>query len=70
MFAISLLAVYLLYLIFLVGFFVFSAFGLYHLQEYGYVGDFSKKMIYLYVGIAAAIMLVTVAFLLLTSLSS
>lgn len=54
-----LLLVYALYLVFLVGFLLFSAFGLFHLEEYGYDGDLCRPMIYLYVALAATIMLVT-----------
>lgn len=63
---IPIIFVYLAYLVFLVGFFVFSMFGLFHLEEYGYVGDFSRIMIYIYGSTAGAIMLVTFLFLILT----
>lgn len=55
-----LIVLYLGYLIFLVGFLVFSGFGLYHLEEYGYQGDFCRSMIVVYVSLATVIMLVTV----------
>ncbi len=60
MLSLSLFAVSASYIVFLIGFFVFSAFALYHLEEYGYVGDFSRTMIYGYILVAAVIMLVTV----------
>lgn len=53
-------AMELLYLVFIVGFFVFSGVALFHLSEYGYVGDFSRSMTRLYIAIAALIMLLTV----------
>lgn len=62
-----LLTIYILYLIYLIGFFIFSAFGLYHLEEYGYVGDFCRPMTYIYVGITALIMLLTLVVLILLS---
>jgi len=37
------------YFIFLAVFVVFSAFGLYHLWRFGYVGDFTKPAIIIYV---------------------
>jgi hypothetical protein len=55
-----LILTYLGYLIFLVGFLVFSGFGLYHLEEYGYQGDFCRPMVVIYASVTAAIMLATV----------
>ncbi len=66
MFNAPLLFIYLLYLLFLIGFFVFSAFGLYHLEEYGYVGDYSRTMSIIYVAVAGSIMLATFALLVAT----
>jgi len=56
---ITLVGIYLIYLIFLIGFIVFSGVALYHLSEYGYVGDFSRTMMVAYLAIAATIMLMT-----------
>jgi|GEM_PF-2154597 len=66
MIPIPIFLLYLVYAVFLVGFFAFSAFSLYHLEEYGYVGDFSRPMVYIYIGVAATIMLVTSALLIFT----
>ena len=63
MITISLVGIYLIYFIyflFLVGFIVFSAVALFHLSEYGYVGDFSRSIIVIYLAAAAIIMLLTI----------
>ena len=56
---IILVTIYLVYLLFLVGFIVFSGVALFHLSEYGYVGDFCRSMIVIYLASAATIMLAT-----------
>lgn len=48
------------YLIFLVGFLVFSGIALFHLSEYGYIGDFSRTMMIIYSTIAGIIMVASV----------
>lgn len=61
---ITLIVIYSFYLLFLLGFLVFSGVALFHLSEYGYVGDFSRSMIIIYLTIAAVIMLATTAMML------
>ena len=53
-------AIYLIFFIFLLGFLVFSGVALFHLSEYGYVGDFSRSMMVIYMAVAALIMLGTI----------
>ena len=61
--SLPLILIYGLYLIFLIGFFIFSAFSLFHLEEYGYKNDFSRPMVYIYTAIAGVIMLISLVLL-------
>lgn len=61
----SLILIDTVYLIFLIGFLVFSGVALFHLSEYGYVGDFCRSMISIYSAVAGAIMLATVVALIM-----
>ncbi len=56
----SLILIDTVYLVFLIGFLVFSGVALFHLSEYGYVGDFCRTMIVIYAAVAASLMLATV----------
>ncbi len=51
----------ILYLIILIGFLIYSAFGLYNLYQYGYIGDLSRKVAAVYV--ASAIIVIVLTFL-------
>lgn len=50
-----------LYLIILIGFLIYSAFGLYNLYQYGYIGDLSRKVAAVYV--ISAIIVIVLTFL-------
>ena len=63
MITIPLILVYSFYMLFLIGFFIFSAFSLFHLEEYGYEADFTRPMVYIYTTIAGIIMLTTLVLL-------
>lgn len=49
----------LIYLVFLIGFAIFSAFGVYHLWQFGYVGDFTRPIAIGYIVAAAAVIFLT-----------
>lgn len=50
------LATYFLLLLVFIG---FSVAGIYHLQRFGYVGDFTKTAIVIYVGSSLAIIVIS-----------
>ena len=47
------------YLVLLVGFFAYSAAGIYHLWRFGYVGDLTKPAILIYVFASLAVIILT-----------
>ncbi|MCL5795613.1 MAG: hypothetical protein M1338_04655 [Patescibacteria group bacterium] len=51
----------ILYLLILVSFLIYSAFGLYNLYQYGYIGDLSRKVGAVY--IISAIIVIVLTFL-------
>lgn len=57
---------YILYVIFLSAFVVYSLVGIYHLKNYGYVGDACVKVSVAYSAISSAIILATVVLLIIT----
>ena len=48
------------YLLFLIVFGIFSYLALYHLYEYGYIGDATKKVMFIYIFVSLAIILTTI----------
>jgi len=48
------------YILFLLVFGIFSAIALYHLWEFGYIGDATKKVMYIYVLISTIIIILTI----------
>lgn len=51
------------FIIFLIVFVAYSKFALYHLQEFGYVGDMTKTVRVMYVLTASFIMIISVVLL-------
>ena len=50
----------IVYMIFVIVFAVFSAIGIYHLWRFGYVGDFTKPAITVYIIVSICIIALTV----------
>ncbi|MCX6812554.1 MAG: hypothetical protein NTW79_02955 [Candidatus Berkelbacteria bacterium] len=50
----------LAYIIFIIIFAVFSAIGIYHLWRFGYVGDFTKPAITIYIIVSVCIISLTI----------
>jgi len=53
------IALIIAYLIFLIAFSIYSYFALYHLQEYGNIGDASKIVLVSYIFLSAAVVIIT-----------
>jgi hypothetical protein len=56
-------AVFIIYLLFVLVFLVYSAAGIYHLWRFGYSGDLSKAVIYIYSLVSIVIIILSLVFL-------
>jgi len=63
------IALIVVYIIFLIAYSIYSYFALYHLQEFGHIGDASKIVIYLYI-IASVVVVVSTLSLVIGSMAS
>jgi hypothetical protein len=53
----------IIYALFLLGFLIYSAAGIYHLWRFGYSGDMSKVIIFIYSIISVSIIIASLVYL-------
>ena len=53
-----------LYILFLIGYGLYSIYAIHHLNEYGYSGVASQRVLRVYIGCAGLIILITFGFIL------
>jgi len=58
----------IIYFIFLLAFAIFSAFAIYHLWQFGYIGDWCRPVAIIYGVVAGAIVFITLILVLKSSL--